>query len=252
MCLGGFFNFRLFYFNDSFVVQLHLNKAFTDKKLKEKAMLFIKRQFELKYFNYTFANSELGNGFWLKGGAARAAAQAYFEGREAVIQPRDLDLWVGDGADWNSLPGEFILDGEDWRHAPGGVMEILRHPIDVNVNRCILSSEGLWIHPEAEEGFRKKEIWRVDNVRPGKRSIRAHFFALRMGQGWEVRDCPLPQKHPYYRDTHSKAQDLGLLSEWREYLSVQGVVGRWERETEEEVKERLRKEAEEVEVIKIS
>ena len=215
-------------------------------------MLFIKTQFVIKYFNCTFTNSELGNGFWLKGGAARAAAQAYFEGRDSVIRPRDLDLWVGEEADWDSLPGEFILNGEDWRHAPGGVGEILRHPIDVNINRCILSSEGLWIHPEAEEGFRKKQIWRVDNIKPGKRSIRAHFFALRMGEGWRVRDCPLPKRHPYYRDAHWKAQELGLSGEWTEHLSAQGIEGRWEWETEGEVEERLRKEAEEVEVIKIS
>jgi hypothetical protein len=201
-------------------------------------MQFIKCNISISYKNILFSNKELGKTNFLKGGAAREAAFQYLtHGRVREVKPRDLDFWIGNPS---PLVERWIEDGEDHRdlHEWGiGSLEVEDWPsfilsweaIDVNINSCLISHDGLWIGWALMEGWLRKEIWRMDNKLPKKRAIRAHFFGVRYG--FKVLDSLLPLEDNYYKVTAFKAEALGISLKWQKYLAS---IQKHEYEEEEE------------------
>lgn len=193
-------------------------------------MQFIKCEIFIFYKGEKFSNKELGQTNFLKGGAAREAAFQYLtHGQVGMVAPRDLDFWV---INPTPLVEKWIEAGEDWRCLSKWGMESIGveewpknilswRAIDVNINSCLISHDGLWIGWELIEGWLRREIWRVDNYLPKKRAIRAHFFGVRYG--FKVLGSQLPKKCSYYKAAAHKATALGISSQWEEYLSVREI-----------------------------
>ena len=185
-------------------------------------------------------SKELPPGNFLKGGVAREALMAYARGEEKIIiEPRDIDLWIGTGG---GIVDEWIDEGEDWRDILDWVgvdtpveewasTLLSMKQVDVDINLALVGAEGLYFHVDALKAVRAGVVSRVDNYLPDKRGIRAHFFALRYNM--VAVNSPLPLKHPYLEVTRLKAQQLGIEKQWEEYLSSQDRWS-WEEEGVEE------------------
>lgn len=176
----------------------------------------------------TYSNTILKETSFFNGGVAREVAFHYLENNEmpTLVQARDLDILVG-----GMTPQlDELLDSSfvDYREAYEFIdentplnanciaeqaMQMLQ--VDVNINECLLGSSRLWISSNLIEGWLNKKVsltWDSN----GKEAIRAHFFAFRYGFTTEA---SLPKVDSYYLVVEAKAEQLGLLSDWRTYLA---------------------------------
>lgn len=175
------------------------------------------------------------------GGVARSAALQALDGlKEITVSPRDLDylypdqrvfMNAEDKAFDNSNYGiedcrEYVFS-DDVRQVANA---IFCKGADINLNMCLLTPEGVYIHSNFIEGVRNREV-KLNNPNyddlsdfdKGKLHLRAHFFAYRYG--FEYSSEELDLSNPYSKNIFTKAfsyKDEAKSRGWYNYLLKQG------------------------------
>lgn len=180
--------------------------------------ILIPLSFSFKFAGFVIDNESCGQSL-IKGGIAREYAMLHFNLIKEV-KIRDLDIWLNPEDNISTLFKcwkEGYADSDSNWHTIASLL----NDVDVDINRCLLGREGLYIHKDAIEAFKNKKIKVTEKRKKEKASLRAHLFALRYGFETEAY---LPDVDFYYHKvTAYKAAQLGLLWEWKNYLWERGI-----------------------------